>query len=69
MDGVLVWHVRRGPKVLKCSELFKYYVGRLKIKKELINTPAKLGSVILNVKITQPSSAPACLKLFSGDNI
>ena len=24
--------VMRGPKVLKCSEVFKYYVSRLKIK-------------------------------------
>ena len=29
---VLVWHVMRGPKVLKCLEVFKYYVSRLKIK-------------------------------------
>ena len=36
INRILVWHVRGGPKVLKCSEVFKYYISRLKIKKGLM---------------------------------
>ena len=32
IDGILVWHIRKGPRVFKCSKVFKYYVSRLKIK-------------------------------------
>ena len=29
---VLIWYVRKEPKVFKCSKRFKYYISRFKIK-------------------------------------